>query len=48
MDYVLAEKTSQELAAMYDELASYPELCDEDRDLMQNIKGVLYRRGYRA
>lgn len=47
MNYDLAARTSQELEQMYEELKSYPELCDNDRELMQDVKEILYNRGYR-
>ncbi len=47
MDYVLAEKTSPELEELYWELKKADYLCDEDKDTLQNIKGILYRRGWR-
>lgn len=47
MNYNLAIHTSQELERMYMELASYKELCDDDKDLLQDIKDILYSRGWR-
>lgn len=47
MNHNLAVHTSRELEAMYMELASYKELCDDDKDLKQDIKDILYSRGWR-
>ena len=47
MNHNLAVHTSQELEAMYMELVSYKELCDDDKDLKQDIKDILYSRGWR-
>lgn len=47
MNYNLATHSSQELEAIYMELASYDELCDDDKDLKQDCLDILYSRGWR-
>jgi hypothetical protein len=47
MNHNLATLSSQKLEEMYEELASYKELCDDDKDLRQDILDILYTRGWR-
>lgn len=47
MDYMLAHRESSELEAMYRDLCEQKGLSEEEKDLKQDILGVLNRRGYR-
>lgn len=47
MNYILAHRESEELEAMYHDLCEQTGLSQEEKELKQDILGVLNRRGYR-
>jgi len=47
MDYMLAHRESEDLEAMYRDLCEQTGLSSDERDLKQDILGVLNRRGWR-
>lgn len=44
--YDLSQKSSRELSELYHEICSWEQSTDEVKDMKQDIKDILFRRGW--